>query len=81
MATGDHDHPDALNEPVLVGDHHGVWYVEGPREDALASWNNEQSFWHTEPSLLTLLERADHPVVLAASPWVSPYRRFSLALP
>ena len=81
VASGTHDNPEVLSEPVPVGDHEGVWYVEGPREDALASWDNAQSFWHTEPSLLALLESAGYAVVLSGTPWVTPDRRFYLALP
>jgi SAM-dependent methyltransferase len=81
LATGVHDDPSVLSDSVSVEGYEGVWYREGPVEDLLASWGNERSFWHTQPSLLRLLERHGYAVVLLAEPWVSPDRRFLLALP
>jgi len=81
VATGIHDDPAALSEPCQVDEHEGVWYVEGPAEDPLASWGNDRSFWHTPASLLRLLHAHGYATVLEADPWVGPDRRFYLALP
>jgi SAM-dependent methyltransferase len=81
LATGDYDDPGALSEIESVDAYEGCWYREGTADDPLASWGNERSFWHTPDSLVRLLEQHGYPVVLAADPWVSPDRRFHVALP
>lgn len=85
VASGVHSAAATLSEPCLVeagGEpYEGVWYREGPATDPLASWGNEQSFWPTPASLLRLLHAHHYTTVLEADPWVSPDRRFYLALP
>jgi SAM-dependent methyltransferase len=81
LATGVYDDADALSEIHTVDGYEGCSYREGTAEDPLASWGNDHSFWHTPDSLVKLLQAHGYPVVLAADPWVSPDRRFHLALP
>jgi len=81
LATGVYENPDVISEPRQLDGYEGVEYVEGDRNDLLASWGNEQSFWHTPGSLLKVLSEHGYPVVLSADPWVAPDRRFFLALP
>lgn len=81
VATGVYGDPGALSEPVQLDGYEGVHYIEGDVNDPLASWGNEQSFWHTPDSLVRLLTDHGFPVVLSADPWVAPDRRFFLAVP
>jgi hypothetical protein len=81
VASGRYENGDALSAEYELDGYRGVDYREGPATDALASWGNATSFWHTPESLVRLLSNHGYPVVLSVDPWVSSDRRFFLALP
>lgn len=81
VASGSYEHSEAISEPAHLDGYDGVWYLEGPAEDPMASWGNERSFWHAPDSLTRLLHDHGYPVVLSADPMVAADRRFLLALP
>lgn len=57
---------------VTQGPYTGVLYPEA--DNAMASWGNELSFWHTVPSLLTLLENSGRNWIrIVDPPYVSKY--------
>jgi hypothetical protein len=64
---------DGFSDRVIAdGPYSGVLYPEA--NNAMASWGNDLSFWHTETSLITLLEKSGRNWIrIVDPPYVSKY--------
>ena len=58
---------DRLSEVVARDSYRGVHFKEA--EDMFASWGNEYSFWHTEPSLIELIRNVGRARLTVVSPY------------